>query len=197
MHHRRRGLTTTQIVLIIVGAVVIAGGCFIAMLAAMLIPAIGEAREQAMAIKSQAQIARAMIAAEIVAMERMTIDPNGPAGTDAEAAEAPASSMLTLDLAALVAAGELDQLSLDSPFDRDAAGTDYWTIGMPFDSSQKHPTGPMIVMYDQVMYATHDQVAVGFSDGSSRVVSLSEFEALMRNPTNAQTDFNLPKRATE
>ena len=104
---------------------------------------------------------------------------------------------MSLDPATLLQDGFLAPGSFDSPFDDDGIGDDYWMRSEPFDTAIQPPTGPMIVMYDMEMYAAHDQVAVGFSDGTSDVIQISAFERLLRNPTNAQTDFQLPVRANK
>ncbi len=192
MTHTRRGLTTLQIVLIVLGVLVLIGGCMIAVLIALLLPALTQARTTAQGLRSEFNITEVLISADLNAMdeELMNISDDADAPTDA----ALTTTMVVIDTQALIDAQLITSMVLDSPFDDDGVGDDYWTYSQPFDMTIQHATGPMIVMYDQEMYAAQQNVAVGFSDGSADVIPIAEFEALLRNPTNAKTDFQLPTR---
>jgi len=191
MAHTRRGLTTLQIVLIVLGVLVLIGGCVIAGLIALLLPALTQARMQAQGLRSEFNITEVLMSAELDTMDTALLD----ISDDAQApADAVMTTMCVIDTQALIDGQLISPMALDSPFDDDGVGDDYWTYSQPFNMTAVHSTGPMVVMYDKEMYASQRIVAVGFSDGSADVIPISQFEALLRNPTNAQTDFQLPRR---
>lgn len=173
----RRGLSTLHIVLIIVGAVLILMVTCAGLLAAVMLPALGKARDAAQSMKSQAQLQGMESVREIYAQQH-------------QGSEDP--PMLTLQM--LIDEQYMTYELTLSPHGPVSDGRgDYWFNPVlfhdPADSEFR------IASYDRAMYENHyRQVAYCLYGGECEVVDVEEFQRLMQLPENAGIDFDLPVR---
>lgn len=178
--HIRRGMTTLQIVLIVLGVLAVIVVSCAGLTIALVLPAIGKAREAALGIKSSAQLSQIETSREIYANDYRDSDEPQPQFTlDLLVAEEYITADLTASPRGPVADG----------------GGDYWVnpILMP-DDEHGSPGELRIASYDRAMYETSSEIAVCYYIEPCELVDVSEFQRLMDLPINAETDFNLPPR---
>lgn len=172
--HNRRGLSTPQIVLIVICVVVVAFLITCVGLAAILLPAIGKARETAISMKSALQLQQIEYARDIYANQYRDRSEPRPAFTLQLLIN---ENYITSDLA-------------QSPRGPVSDGRgDFWVnpILIPTDDAEFR-----IASYDRAMYEWGYSVAVCFYGEGCEVVMFDEFTDLLASPANAGTDFDVP-----
>jgi hypothetical protein len=137
----------------------------------ILLPSIGEAREQARVTMSSAQIRQLSIAMMTYAAEH---DDAAPPSLKA--------------LGPYIGPGLLN--SPLGPVSDDRG--DYWMNTTVRRLSECRFPNKRIAFYDRAMYEHTDEVAVGFYDGHVETMGTWELEAMMTDEPNAGTDFDLP-----
>jgi type II secretory pathway pseudopilin PulG len=170
----RRGLSTLQIVLIVIGVVAVVFLITCVGLAAILLPAIGKARETAMSMMSSLQLQQIEYARDVYANQYRNSNEPHPAFTLQMLIN---ENYITSDLA-------------QSPRGPVSDGRgDYWVnpILIPTDDAEFR-----IASYDRAMYEWGYSVAVCYYGEGCEVVMLDEFTSLLALPVNAGTDFDLP-----
>ncbi|MHC4218195.1 MAG: hypothetical protein ACYSU7_07020 [Planctomycetota bacterium] len=140
--------------------------------AGVMLPAVGKARENAKAMKSAAQVRELAVAMMIYAADNDDAAPP--------------------DLKAL--ADYIDPRLLHSPFGPVSDGRgDFWMNTSLKRLSQSRFPDQQVAFYDRAMYEHSHELAVGFFDGHIQVMDTWEFETLIEEEANAGTDFDLPE----
>ncbi len=182
---RRRGMAaggtnTGLIIALVVGAVVLVLGCLGTILLAVMLPAIGTARESVLEGLSQSNLRK-------IELERYGV--NQDVATDAD----PDLPEFTVEFVRTDRG--LSGEALASPFGPvPDGGEDYWLHPETNVEAVASPERA-IAAYDRAMYATHHSVAVIAFDGHTVVVPVEEFEQWVEEPANEGVDFNVPTRA--
>jgi hypothetical protein len=160
----------------IAGAAGLIGECMpvtAPLLAGVMLPALGEARQNARAMTSLKCVQSIVVGVQVYAN-----DHDGAAPPSLEA-------MLQDEL--------LPEQFLLSPMGPASDGRgDYWlnTALRPADDSRSPER--RVLAYDRAMYRTGSSVAVGFMDGHVELMSIPDFKTLIAADPNAGTDFDLP-----
>ena len=173
----RRGLTTAQttwIIVAVIAGVLLLTCIGVGLATGIMLPAIGKARQNAMGMKSVAQLQQIEQAISIAAA-----DPN-----------------LTIDSTQnLIDNGLVTPQILSSPLGPvgDDKG-DYWIAFDRPDPSEVSAPEKYIVAYDRAMYASEPMVAACLLNGTCETLKVNKFDSLLNDPANADREFNLPKR---
>ncbi len=182
----RRGLSTAQTITIVVVVVLALLSCLgVALILGLFLPALGHARDTAMAIQSQSQL--------------RTIDQAIQVFHDRE-------NRFPESLDELIDEAYITPEMLESRFDWSGDGRgDYWILldrsafqGLSDEDDgdrRVDDPGRFVVSYDRAMYAEQRIVATCFLDRSCDLMEWQAFDELLRDPVNAGRDFDLPERS--
>lgn len=161
----KKGLSTGAIVGIIIGAVVLLMVPCLALLAGVMLPALGKARQSARMIKSSAQLRGIGQGLMLYAMNNQDSIPE--AGAD-----------LSVRLREFV-----DPTMFDAPEATSGMISYYYVPIGKMNMTGTSTTGPAVILYENPNLAGRRMFNVAYADGSVQVYGVQEFEQIIGNIT--------------